>query len=340
MKNKWKLLVLLLLIILINPKTFSSLSESLNKKSIELETIKSIDISSDFDFVEYDGNLVYYNDKTIKSVNKNGKEVFSVDLNMKNINLESNRFIDILDKENNTAYSIDKQGKVAFKKNMKKDGIIYKSIDNDSYIYAYRKENKNIVNIYDYEFNLVKSIEIDGMITDIEYSSKEIYISSINTEKNLHSTIAYYDYNGNLKGKKDINESIAIDLILEDQNIYAIETNNIGKLDMNLKTIKEFPVANIKAYSNIYKENIYVIEGDGKVKLINKDIKPINLNEKPLKEIINVQDTPIFCTDNKLISKKGAELKEFQGKISRIELIQEHTLIVQLEDSVQIINIK
>lgn len=340
MKNKWKVLVILLLLILINPKTFSILSESLNKKSTDIETITSIDISSDFDFIEYDGNLVFYNDNSIKSVNKNGEEVFKLNLNFNNINLESNKFIDILDKESNTVYSIDKKGKVAFKKNMKKDSLIYKSIENDSYIYAYRKENKNIVNIYDYEFNLIKSINIDGMITDIEYSSNQIYIASINTEKKLNGTVACYDYNGNLKDKKDTSESIVIDLIKESKNIYSIETNKITKMDMGLKIINEFPVKDIKAYSNIYKDSIYVIEADGNVKFINKDVKPINMAEKNLTEVINFEDIAIFATNNKLITKKGVELKSFKEKIKHIELIEENILIVQLENSIHVINIK
>ncbi|MCG4676491.1 hypothetical protein L0M95_18775, partial [Blautia obeum] len=74
-----------------------------------------------------------------------------------------------LDKDKNTIYSINKTGKVVFKKNVPNNGLMYVSLDNDSYVYAYKKENKDSINIYDFEGNLQKNLDLEGKLTDIEY---------------------------------------------------------------------------------------------------------------------------------------------------------------------------
>ncbi|MCU9815241.1 hypothetical protein [Paraclostridium sp. AKS73] len=79
---------------------------------------------------------------------------------------------------------------------------MYVSLDNDSYVYAYKKENKDSINIYDFEGNLQKNLDLEGKLTDIEYTSQGIYVCDLKTEKDLESTITKYDYNGNLKNKK------------------------------------------------------------------------------------------------------------------------------------------
>ena len=340
MKKKWILIILLAVIVLINPSKIGSFSDGLSKKSVKLDTIKDIDINNNFDYVEYDKNLIYYNDKTLKSISPSGKELFSVAFNIKNLNLESNRYIDILDKDKDIAYSVNKEGHVVLKKSMNKNGLIYKSIDNDSYLYVYRKDNKDIVNIYDYEFKLVKSIDAKGVVTNIEYTSTGIYIVSINTENKVISTISKYDYNGNLKNTKDINDSIILDIILNEDNIYVVEKNNISKISMDLKVLDEFEVKDIKAYSNLYKGSMYVIENDNKVKYIDKKMENIKIHPDNLKGIINTPNSFIIYDDNKIMNDKGVELKQFNENIKSVRLIKNNILVVQLDNTVQIISIK
>ncbi|MDO7203646.1 hypothetical protein Q5M85_04935 [Paraclostridium bifermentans] len=47
-----------------------------------------------------------------------------------------------------------------------------------------------------------KNLDLEGKLTDIEYTSQGIYVCDLKTEKDLESTITHYDYNGNLKNKK------------------------------------------------------------------------------------------------------------------------------------------
>jgi hypothetical protein len=338
-KKKWLLVILLLIIVLINPKTIGSVSKKLNKKSVEIKDKKNIEISKNFNSIEYENNLVYYDDKSLKSIDENGKEIFKINLNIKNIRLESNKYIDVLDKDKNTIYSINKNGKVIFKKNVPNDGIIYISSENDSYIYAYKKENKDIVDIYDFEGNLQKSIELEGKLTDIESSSKGIYICDLKTEKNLGSTINHYDYNGNLKDKKSTSESIILDSSIQKDNIYLIEKNKISKLDSNLKAIDEFDVKNIKFYSNINSEGMYVIEENNKIRYVSKGIEDISTsnNIEYIDGVVNIKDSFILYKDNKIINKKGEELKSFEKDIKKIKLINDYTLVVELDNKIQIV---
>jgi hypothetical protein len=340
MKKKWILIIVLAVIVLINPSKIGSFSNGIGKKSVKLDIIRDIDINNNFDYVEYDKNLIYYNDKVLKNISPSGKELFSVAFDIKNLNLESNIYIDILDKDKNIAYSVDKEGNVVVKKSMNKNGLLYKSMDNDSYLYAYRKDNKDIVNIYDYEFKLVKSIDIKGAVTNIEYSSTGIYIVSINTENRVKSTVSKYDYNGNLKNTKDVNNSIILDIILNEDNIYMIEKNIISKISMDLKVLDEFEVKDIKAYSNLYKDSMYVIENDNKIKYIDKKMENIKTYPDNLKGIINTSNSFIIYDDNKIMNDKGVELKQFNENIKSVSLIKSDILVVRLDNTIQIINIK
>ena len=340
MKKKWILVAILLLIVLINPNKIGNLSNILNKKSVELENIKKVNIDKNSNYVEYNKNLVYYDGNSLKCINGSGKEIFDVAFSQKNLKLDSNRFIDILDQDKNIVYSVDKDGKVVAKKSMNKNGLLYKSIDNDSYLYVYKKDNKNIVNIYDYEFKLVKSINEKGIVTDIGYSDKSIYVVSINTEDKLKSTINCYDYNGNLKNTKSIDNSVILDLIIYKNDIYIIEKDKISKVNNELKTVEEFKVKDIKHYSNIYKNSIYIIENDNKIKYIDKDIEDIKIYIENLKGIINTQDSFIIYSDNKIMDNKGIELKKFDEKIKKILFIPNNMLVVELESYIQIINLK
>ncbi|GAA0702503.1 hypothetical protein GCM10008904_09190 [Paraclostridium ghonii] len=341
MKKKWLLIILLLIIVLINPKTMGIISKKIGKKPVQIKDKKSIEISEKFNCIEYENNLVYYDGKCLKSIDENGKEIFKIDLNIKNINLESNKYIDILDKDKNSIFSIDKNGKIIFKKNVPNNGLMYVSSDNDSYIYGYKKEDKDMVNIYDFEGNLQKSIELEGKLTDIEYSSKGIYICDLKTEKNLGSTVNHYDYNGNVKDKKIINDSIVLDSIMQKDNMYLIEKNKISILDSNLKTINELKLRNIKLYSNLDSEGMYVVEENNKIKYIGKETKDISTssNIEYIDGIVNTKDSFILYKDNKIINKKGEELKSFEKDIKKITLINDSTLGVELENKIQILKI-
>ena len=340
MKKKWILVVILILIVLINPSKIGNLSNILNKKSVELENVKKVDINKNSNYVGYNKNLVYYDGSSLKCITSNGKEVFNVPFSKKNLKLDSNRFIDILDQDKNIVYSINKKGKFVAQKSMNKNGLIYKSIDNDAYLYVYKKDNKNIVNIYDYEFKLVKSIEEKGIVTDVDYSDKGIYVVSINTEDKLNSTINYYDYNGNLKNTKSIDNSVILDITIYKNDIYIIEKNKISKVNNELKTLKEFEVKDIKYYSNIYENSIYIIENDNKIKYIDKDIENIKIHIENLRGIINTKDSFIMYSDNKIMDNKGVELKKFNENIKKVLFISDDMLVIELESYIQIINLK
>lgn len=340
MKNKFIIIAIILLLLLVNPKTIKIFSESIKKDSIKVDIMKSIDMDRDSKYTEYNNNLVYYDGSYLKSINTSLKEIFKIKLNLNKMNLEGNRLIDILDKENNIIYSIDDKGNVVSKKKVHKDGIIYKSIDNESYLYTYKKDDKNITNIYDNELNLVKNITLKGLVTDIDYSKDYIYITTINIDDKMNSMIYRYDYNGNLKGEKQIENSILLDCIIRDENIYLIEKNKVSIVDKDMKTKKEFEVKDIKNYSNLLKDSIYIVEGDNSIKFINDSkIEDVKFKTDNLEGVLNTSKGVIGYVDNKFINKKGIELRKFEEDIKSVEIIKENIFIVELEQSIKIIKV-
>ncbi|MVO71454.1 hypothetical protein GOD95_08340, partial [Paeniclostridium sordellii] len=242
MKNKWKLIVIFIILILINPKIFTAFSSSFNKKTTSLDNFKKINVGKDVKYTEYKSNIVIYEQGTLRGINKNGDEIFNLELGIKNPTISSNKYIDILDKEKSVIYSVNEKGKVVLKRSMKKSGLVYKSLENDSYIYIFKKDKKNIANIYDFEFNLVKSIELDGVVTDIEYTSNKIYLCLLKIDKSIESKILSYDYNGNLEESMNMNQSVLLNLGLSENGLYVIEKNKITKLNNKLKTTNSFKI--------------------------------------------------------------------------------------------------
>lgn len=341
MKNKWKLIVIFIILILINPKIFTAFNSSFNKKTTSLYNLKKINIGKDVKYTEYKSNIVIYEQGNLRGINKNGDEIFNLELGIKNPIISSNKYIDILDKEKNVIYSVNEKGKVVLKRSMKKSGLVYKSLENDSYIYIFKKDKKNIANIYDFEFNLVKSIELDGVVTDIEYTSNKIYLCLLKTDKSIESKILSYDYNGNLEESMNINQSVILNLELSENGLYVIEKNKITKLNNKLKTINSFNIDDLKNYSNINDDKLYIIENDGDILLIkDKEVEKVKINEKNINKILNLGYSFIAVTDNKILDSKGKEIKLFDEKIKHVSMINNKSLFIILENNLQLFTIK
>ncbi|WP_270505139.1 DUF5711 family protein [Paraclostridium sordellii] len=341
MKNKWKLIVIFIILILINPKIFTAFSSSFNKKTTSLDNFKKINVGKDVKYTEYKSNIVIYEQGTLRGINKNGDEIFNLELGIKNPTISSNKYIDILDKEKSVIYSVNEKGKVVLKRSMKKSGLVYKSLENDSYIYIFKKDKKNIANIYDFEFNLVKSIELDGVVTDIEYTSNKIYLCLLKIDKSIESKILSYDYNGNLEESMNMNQSVLLNLGLSENGLYVIEKNKITKLSNKLKTINSFNIDDLKNYSNINDDKLYIIENDGDILLIkDKEVEKIKVNEKNINKILNLGYSFIAFTDNKILDSKGKEIKIFDENIKHVSMINNKLLFVILENSYQLFTIK
>ncbi|MDU6115364.1 MAG: hypothetical protein E6649_13165 [Paeniclostridium sordellii] len=341
MKNKWKLIVIFIILILINPKIFTAFSSSFNKKTTSLDNFKKINVGKDVKYTEYKSNIVIYEQGTLRGINKNGDEIFNLELGIKNPTISSNKYIDILDKEKSVIYSVNEKGKVVLKRSMKKSGLVYKSLENDSYIYIFKKDKKNIANIYDFEFNLVKSIELDGVVTDIEYTSNKIYLCLLKIDKSIESKILSYDYNGNLEESMNMNQSVLLNLGLSENGLYVIEKNKITKLSNKLKTINSFNIDDLKNYSNINDDKLYIIENDGDILLIkDKEVEKVKVNEKNINKILNLGYSFIAFTDNKILDSKGKEIKIFDENIKHVSMINNKLLFVILENSLQLFTIK
>lgn len=340
MKNKWIVIVILLAILVINPNKKGELLNFIGKNDVQVDNTKKIDIEGNYKSVIYDKTIVYYNGKTIKNIDSKGNSLFEININSKNNILGSNKYIDILDKENNTVYSINKNGKILFKKSVPRNGIVYKSLRDDLYVYAYKKDTKNILNIYDNDYTLINSIELEGAITDIDVFNNYIYVVELNTEGYLGSNIYKYDYNGNLKKSKSIDESIAIGLDINKDKITLISNNSVENIDSNLdiKSVKE--IKDIKYYSNIYEDSMYIVQENDSINLVSDKVKKFNLDGISPKGIINNGDNSIVYDDNKVITTKNKVIKTYNDTIESIDYIKENMYLVNLDGYIEIIELK
>ncbi|MCU9812372.1 hypothetical protein [Paraclostridium sp. AKS81] len=87
---------------------------------------------------------------------------------------------------------------------------------------------------------------------------------------------------------------------------------------------------------------MYVIEENNNIKHINKKVEDISIssNIEYIDGIVNMKDNFILYKDNKIINKKGEELKGFEKDIKSIMLINDSTLGVELDDKIQILKVK
>lgn len=312
----------------------------ISKNEIQVENIKKINIDNSYKSTIYNETIVYYDGKTIKNLNLKGECLFEININSKDNVIDSNKYIDILDRENNNVYSINKNGKIIFKKNVPKNGMIYKSLKDDLYIYAYKKDNKNVMNIYDNEQILLSSVELEGSITDIEIFENYIYVVELNTDKYIGSNIYKYDHNGNLNDSKNIKNSIILEFVIYKDNMVLVRNDSIEIIDSNLKTKSNKDIKDIKYYSNMYEDKIYVIEKNNNISLISDKIKTITLNNINPKGIINNGDKSIVYSDNKILTTNNKEIKTYEDKIKKIYHIKENMYLITFEKYIEIVEIK
>ncbi|MGL4796607.1 MAG: hypothetical protein ACRC1Y_01105 [Paraclostridium sp.] len=339
MRKKWIVIIILFAILAINPNRKGELLSLIGKKDIKINDTKKIEIGEDFKSTIYDAKIVYHDGKNIKSIDEKGESLFELNLNSNNSLLQSNKYIDVLDKENNIAYSINKNGKIIFKKSVPKNGIIYKSLKEDLYVYCYEKGAKNILNFYDNDYTLINSIEIEGAITDIDMFENYIYVVELNTAEYLGSNIYKYDYNGNLKKHRVIDDSVVIGLDTNKDTMTLVSNNNIETIDGNLETKDSKEIKDIKLYSNTYKDNIYIVQEDDTINLVDNKSKKLNIDNINAKGIINNGTNSIIYNNNKIITTKNKLIKEYKDTIERIYYIKDDIYVVKLDKYIEILEI-
>lgn len=121
-------IVALLLLIFINPSKTGIIS-TLNASAETAQEIINIDLEGEVKYTKYKGLLCFLNNGKLSSINENGKEIFSKDIPVENVNLSSDNYIDVLNKNSNKIYSIDDKGEIIFSSETSKDGFLYKSIN-------------------------------------------------------------------------------------------------------------------------------------------------------------------------------------------------------------------
>ncbi|MGL5711870.1 MAG: hypothetical protein ACRCXT_15190 [Paraclostridium sp.] len=339
MKGKWIIILALIVIIFISPSKIGVNLNFIGKEDIALKTIKNIEVKSKYKSTVYDENIVYYNGQDLKGLDCNGKELFNLKIISDKYLLDSNKYIDILDKENNTVYSVNKNGKIVFKDKVPSNGIMYKSLSNELYIYAYKKDENNRFNIYDEEYSLKNYVEVEGVITDIVFFDNHIYVVEMNTKGKLNSKVSKYDSNGNLKDNILINDSVVVGLEINKDVMMVVTDSSILNINSDLDIKESIEVNDIKYFSNIYDDSIYTIE-DKNVNHIEDLEKKSIKTQQNAKGIINKKDNSIIYTEDTILSIKNKEIKKYNTEIIEIKNVKDNIYMVSLDEKIDLIQIK
>ena len=121
-------IIALLLLIFINPSKVGIIT-TLNASAETAKEVINIDLEGEVKYTKYRGLLCFLNNGKLSAINEKGEEIFSKNISVQNVNLSSDNYIDILNKNSNKIYSIDEKGEIIFSSETSKNGFLYKSIN-------------------------------------------------------------------------------------------------------------------------------------------------------------------------------------------------------------------
>lgn len=334
--KKWIAIVIVVLILIINP----SKGNMFNKKELDKNSFKelnNIEVNGDLKYIKYQDNIILGDSEELIAVNSEGEanSILKLSKDIKNFDIDSNSYIDIIDKKDNRITSINENGKTIFTDKVNQETLMYKSIDSNLFVTAYKKDNNQYVRIQDEEKSVVNEIEYSSKLTHIDKINESILVADLKTDKGLYSEINLYDFNGGEKQNLKFDE-IIVDVICENDNIYLAFENKILILDEKLKEKAKISIEGIKSIEQDNSGKLYVIGKDNKIICINgEDDK----NIKSKSEIVGIEpigdgyitysSSSIFNQENKEISNVGKEIKD-------IIAIGENIVVVNIEGNVKI----
>lgn len=325
-KGRIIIILFIMIVFFVNPKTMESIKTYFNNDKIKVIKEISIDSNENAEILNYKNNLIFYDGEYLKALNEKGQKVFDLNIESKDFYIESSKYIDILDKHNKIAYSINNNGTIIFKKQFTKMPISFKSVNEKIFLYHYKYDKKEYIDLYEAN-NKIKTMPINGTITDLDVVRNNIILTYINTEEDLVSIVDKYDLKGNIVNTNKFKDSMFIETEYLNDKFYCIDTNNIYILNDNLKVKEDINIDNnIKFVENTKK---YIVAIDDKNNLIHIDDK-LELKKKNIMKYVK----GISCYDNSYIVYNDNEIKsiidnnqhDFDSKIYKIINISDKTI--------------
>ncbi|MEG2983933.1 MAG: hypothetical protein RR835_04480 [Peptostreptococcaceae bacterium] len=337
--KKWIWVLVLVLILFINPNKINMLSKN-NSVGKDIKLIKDIEVNDDIKYEKYDDDIVLCNDKKIMVIDSNGEIISKLDINkeISEYNMYSNHYIDIVNKKDNRAFSINKKGQTLFGNDVLPETILYTSVNQDRFVTSYKNKNKEYIKIQDIEESIINTIEITGKVIHLDVVGEYIVVADIQTNSTVQSEIIIYDQNGNQQKGRSF-EDIIIDLITTDENIYLVFENYISVLDTKLNEKYKIDVNKIKDINKNEDNTIGIIDNSKKlIELSGKEGKNIKIKQDVIgsqkigKDYITYSEYSIYNKDNKEIAK-------FEEKIKDVVYLGKKNIMIYFDKHIKLFKI-
>lgn len=334
--KKWIAVVIVVLILIINPSKGNMFNKKGSDKN-DFKEINTIEANGNLKYIKYQENIILGDGKELVAIDSKGdtNSILKLSKDIENFDIDSNSYIDILDKKDNRITSINEKGKTIFTDKVNQETLMYKSLDSNLFVTAYKKDNNQYVRIQDEENSVVKEIEYSGKLTHIDRINESILVADLKTDEGLYSEISLYSFNGEEKQKQKFDE-IIVDVICEGNNIYLVFENNIIVLDEELKEKDKISIEGIKSVEQDSSGQLYVVGKENKIICINgEDDK----NIKSKSEVVGIEpigDEYITYSSSSIFNKENKEISNFGQEIKDIIAIGEDIVVVNIEDNIKI----
>ena len=325
--------VLLILLIFINPSKINIFNNS-SSNIKKIEELRTVDFKGKIQYIEYKDRLCLLNDNKIKIIDEKGKEIYTQDINSENINIYSNYYIDIFNKENNKGFSIDENGKTIFSTKVLPETFIYESINQHVFVNAFNSDEGEILKILNNDGELNNKIEVHGKITNIKTMDNYILMSYISITNEIQNKLVLYDENGNLKKEIAFND-IILDILYMDENIYIIFDENIKILDKGFNEKNSINIDGVSLIEANY-DSIFIKDSQGNWGHIkDREYKGIKTKEVNL-NLEGIKDTYLLYKDKTIYDNTQNKIISFNEEIKDIQSIGENSIAVVFENKIRI----
>lgn len=337
--KKWITLAIIVILLIINP----SKSNTFNKKYIEgnnIKEIKSIEVDEDTKYTKFQNVIILGQGDELVSINAKGEteEVLKLSKDIENFEMDSNKYIDILDKKDNMVTSIDNEGKTIFTDKVYQETIIYKSIDQNIFVTAYKDDSKQYVRIQDIDKKLIKEIEYSSKLTHIEGVNEKLLVVDLKTDKSLYSGLKIYDTNGNIVQSCDF-DSIVIDVICIENSIYLAFENKVLILDQELKEKANIKINGLKSIKKDKNGKVFVIDSYEKMVCIDGESEKTIRSKPDVVSVEPIGEEYITYSDSNVYNRNNKEIIKFDSDIKDILHIDNETIAVYIDGFIKIIKL-
>lgn len=347
--NKIIVIVTILIIILLSPKTVDFLKYKMRNSQYNIRETKEISLGyeSNIEFLKYKQGFLIYDGKSLKYINNKAERIFSINIRIDNYSFDTNgNNIYILDKTNKEIYIINKKGNLTKKIKASETPILIKSFKNGNFIVHY-STNSEVEGVKMYssggeEFKDISIPRITINFINIDPKNGGFLISGISTDKNsLFNRVIYYDKKGEFVFSDNIENKLFVKSLFLEDNIVLVEPKYIEFRDRDFKILSTLnlddSIKNIDLINNdigaIYEsDNLKYINEKGQEKSTNYPIENIKGFEQIGKDTIIYSDRSIYFPKY----KQEYNLKE---DIVKILVIDDNNIVIIFRGNIKFLNL-